>query len=232
MLSDHMSGYKMRTSIWKALKARGKAIRSALSKYNSLAAQMVPPAPTLEWKDVVNYTFISEFDLLHHSRTQTDVTNKPWTVPYNREVAVKYWKIRGAFDEIKRLNVEARRLYTHIALQRAEFKAAIEASSKTDRSLAAELQARYNQFERLDRVHLHRLRTMSQLRGFTGQLEIGVPAEPRAACILKGTFGDLRNENQDDQDVTAPDEDDGDQDDEDDVMVRMTDFLEDLAIGG
>lgn len=220
----------MRTSIWKALKARGKAIRSALSKYNALAAQMVPPAPTLEWKDVVNYSFISEFDLLHHAQTQADVSKKPWTIPYNREVAAKYWKIRGAFDEIKRLNVEAQRLYTHVAVRRAEFKSAIEEASKTDQCLAAELRAQYSQSKRLDVVHLRHLHKMSQLRGFTGCLEIGVPADFRTASILQGASS---TESQtEDQDVMMPDEDDGDQDDDDEAVVRMTDFLEDLAIGG
>lgn len=43
--------------------------------------------------------------------------NKRWTIPYNREVAARCWKIGGAYDEIKRLNVEARRLYTQITLR-------------------------------------------------------------------------------------------------------------------
>jgi len=58
------AGYKMRTSIWKALKRRGKAIRTALDKYNKLAMQMNPPAPILDWKNIVNYTFVSEFKIL------------------------------------------------------------------------------------------------------------------------------------------------------------------------
>jgi hypothetical protein len=66
-LHDTLTGYKMRKSIWKALKQRGKAIRTAIDKYNKLVSQMKPPAPTLDWKNVVNYTFISKFEILQHS---------------------------------------------------------------------------------------------------------------------------------------------------------------------
>jgi len=70
-------GYKMHTNIWKALKKRGKAICTAIGKYNKLASQMNPPAPTLEWKDIVNYTFISEFDMLHHMYLCADILSRP-----------------------------------------------------------------------------------------------------------------------------------------------------------
>ncbi|TFY75526.1 hypothetical protein EWM64_g8487 [Hericium alpestre] len=65
----------MHTSIWKALKKWGTAICNAIKRYNELAQQLNPPAPALEWKDVVNYTFVSEFDLLRHSYSRTDITS-------------------------------------------------------------------------------------------------------------------------------------------------------------
>ena len=69
------TGYKMRTSIWKALKQRSKAIRTTIDKYSKLVATMNLPAPTLDWKNVVNYTFISEFDILWHSYSCADLTS-------------------------------------------------------------------------------------------------------------------------------------------------------------
>ncbi|THG92734.1 hypothetical protein EW026_g8267 [Hermanssonia centrifuga] len=64
-------GYKLRTHIGKAMKTRGKAIRTAL-----------------------------EFDLLRNSYSHEDISRKPWTVQVNREVAAKYFKILRAQDEI------------------------------------------------------------------------------------------------------------------------------------
>ncbi|KZT26423.1 hypothetical protein NEOLEDRAFT_1198259 [Neolentinus lepideus HHB14362 ss-1] len=93
-------GYKMRMSIGKALKARGKAIWTALKKYNTLASSMNPPAPILQWKDLVSYSFVAEFDLLKHSYSMRDVTSSPWTVPANREVMSKYFKILRAKEEV------------------------------------------------------------------------------------------------------------------------------------
>ncbi|OCH90281.1 hypothetical protein OBBRIDRAFT_812781 [Obba rivulosa] len=190
---------KMCTFIWKVLKARGKAIQSALSKCNALAALMIPPAPTLEWKNM-----------------QADVLKKPWTIPYNCEVVVKYWKIYGAFDEIERLNVEVQWLYTDVAVRQVEFKLAIEEASKTDQYLAAELRAQYSQSKHLDMLY-----------GFTECLKTRVLADSQTASILQGASSKTQTE---DQNLMTPDEDDGDQDDDNEAVVRMTDFLEDLAI--
>ncbi|THG96932.1 hypothetical protein EW026_g4986 [Hermanssonia centrifuga] len=115
-------GYKLRTHIGKAMKTRGKAIRTALGKYNKLAVLMNPKAPMLQWKDVVNFTFITEFDLLRNSYSHEDISTKPWTVQVNREVAAKYFKILRAQDEIIHLNVECRRLQTYLRDEEEEFK--------------------------------------------------------------------------------------------------------------
>ncbi|KAF7964652.1 hypothetical protein HWV62_4415, partial [Athelia sp. TMB] len=51
-------GYKLRESIWRALKVRSKAIQSTLDRYNAVAPLMRPPAPTLEWKQIMDYVFV------------------------------------------------------------------------------------------------------------------------------------------------------------------------------
>lgn len=96
------------------MKTRSKAIRTALKKYNDLAAKMDPPAPILQWKDVMNYAFIGEFDLLHHAYSHDNISQRLWALHINREIAAKYYKVKCARDEIVRLNVECRRLRTHI----------------------------------------------------------------------------------------------------------------------
>jgi len=96
----------MHTSIWKALKWRGKAIRTALDNYNKLALQMNPPAPTLDWKNIVNYTFVLEFEILWHSYSRTDLASRPWILPANHEIASRYFKVVRAREEIHWLNIE------------------------------------------------------------------------------------------------------------------------------
>ncbi|EIW62713.1 uncharacterized protein TRAVEDRAFT_112714, partial [Trametes versicolor FP-101664 SS1] len=168
-------GYKMRTSIGKALKARGKAIRSALNKYNRLALQMKPPAPQLLWKDVVTYTFISEFELLRHSYTDRDITSAPWTKQRNREVTSMYFKVLGARKEMQRIHVEARRLHTSIVVERLEYEAAIRTTMPTDPCLAGELTATYRSRSRIHDTLLARLRALYDLPGYTGTRTPGVP---------------------------------------------------------
>ncbi len=166
----------MRTSIWKGLKARAKAIRTALNKYNRLAALMKPPAPVLQWKDVVNYTFISKFDLLRNTYAHhTEVVSAVWTVPRNREVATKHFKILCARAELPRLDRELQRLDTSIELERREYARAVNETLSADPLLAAELREQYQSRRRVHNVHLARIAAVRALPGYTGSFERGIP---------------------------------------------------------
>ncbi|KAF8166891.1 hypothetical protein K438DRAFT_1458492, partial [Mycena galopus ATCC 62051] len=59
-----LANYKLRKHIAKALQARSKAVRAAIERYNIAASAMTPPKPALEWDDVVEYAFLTDFDLL------------------------------------------------------------------------------------------------------------------------------------------------------------------------
>jgi hypothetical protein len=63
-----MIGYKLRKHIAKALQARSRAVRTALQKYNEAAANLKVPREALTWEEVVNYSFLAEFDLLRDGR--------------------------------------------------------------------------------------------------------------------------------------------------------------------
>ncbi|KAI0083349.1 hypothetical protein BDY19DRAFT_987928 [Irpex rosettiformis] len=166
--------YKLRTSIGKAMKTRSKAIHNALKKYNVLASQMNPPAPILEWKDVMNYTFVSEFDLLHHMYSHKDISQLPWAVQVNREIAGKYYKIKCAQDEILRLNVECRRLLTHIRDEEAGYLQLVQQLTPSSPLLAAEVRKTYENRRRVNRVHRVRLGAVQSLEGFSGWMAPGV----------------------------------------------------------
>ena len=86
-------GYKLRRQIGKALQRRSEAIRKALDRYNTQAARLDPPRPALSWKEIIDYTFIGEFDLLRHSRD--DIRSTPWTQPARREATLKFLSCVG-----------------------------------------------------------------------------------------------------------------------------------------
>ena len=83
------------------------------------AAAVSPPRPNLSWNDVVEYAFLTDFDLLRDSRQ--DVHDCPWTKPACRVVIDQHFKLERAREEIQRLNVEIHRVVTYIQEKDAFF---------------------------------------------------------------------------------------------------------------
>ena len=166
------SGYKLRRQISKALQRRSEAIKKALKRYNTQAALLNPPRPPLSWKEIVDYSFIGEFDLLRHSRE--DIRLKAWAQPSVREATVKFFKLCRAKEELARLNVEMRRLRTWIHDEHQQMTAAITDLSKSDPSLSHELQHRWALRSAVNDIHLRRLDVIENLSGFTGIRGIGL----------------------------------------------------------
>ena len=102
----------MRKHIANALKARSKAIRTALDKYNAAATALIPPRQLLDWEQVVEYAFLSDFDLLRDTRQ--DIRSRPWATPAARLAMDQAFKLRRAKEEITRLNIEIRRFATYM----------------------------------------------------------------------------------------------------------------------
>jgi len=75
-----------------------EAIQKALAHYNKQATMMSPPHQCLEWKEVLKYTFLAEFDLLWFSCE--DIQVKQWAQAANREATSKYFKLKGVHEEI------------------------------------------------------------------------------------------------------------------------------------
>ncbi|KAI0083766.1 hypothetical protein BDY19DRAFT_998324 [Irpex rosettiformis] len=155
--------YKLRTSIGKAMKTRSKAIHTALKKYNVLASQMHPPAPVLQWKDVMNYAFVSEFDLLHHTYSHKDISQLP-----------KYYKVKCVRDEILRLNVECRRLQTHIRDEEAHYLRVVGDLTPESPLLAAQVRKAYQNRRRVNRIHQVCLGAIHALEGYSGSMTPGI----------------------------------------------------------
>lgn len=198
----------MRKHISKAIAKRSSAIRTALQKYNELAPLQNPPRPTLQFSDVASYSWLSDFDLLKYSRT--DIMQKPWSVPANREVANKYFKVLRAHEEIHRLNIEVRRLDAWTIHEDEKFESAID--TETDPHLAAELRRRYAERRRVNRLHRIRISSIYSLEGYSGP----------------GPF--VPEENMRENQFCSGEELIDEDDDVEDEVLRLGDFLDSLSI--
>ncbi|KAF9030501.1 hypothetical protein BJ165DRAFT_1417723 [Panaeolus papilionaceus] len=167
------TGYKMRQHIVKALKTRSQAIQTALRDFNTAAEAL--GRETLSWDDVVNYSQLADFDLL--SDTCEDVRKRPWASPAGRMLLDRYFKIIRACEEIKRLNIEIRRLTTYIRDEEA-FLATKAASLRASHpTVAHQIDLRLATLRRMNDIHIERLSKLLKLPGFTGTLDEGISIE-------------------------------------------------------
>ncbi|KAF7349551.1 hypothetical protein MSAN_01745600 [Mycena sanguinolenta] len=166
------TGYKLRKHIAKAMQARSKAVRTALANYNAAAAALESPRPPLEWEAVVEYAFLAEFDLLRFSRR--DVRSEPWAQGSGRAAVDLHFKIKRAKEEVERLNVEIRRLYTYMRDEDA-FLAHHARRLRDDHQphLAHQVELYRQQHTRFSDEHCRRLEKLRKEAGCTAILEAG-----------------------------------------------------------
>ncbi|KAG1726444.1 uncharacterized protein EDB91DRAFT_1019027, partial [Suillus paluster] len=141
-------GYKLCTQISKALKSCATAIQNALQCYNKYAATMMPPHPPLEWNQIVKYSFLAEFDLLHDSDGQ--IQTKRWANPLYWQASTQYFDGVHAKEEVQRLNVEVGHLMMKIHDNAIYYPNAITALSAEDSSLASKLSQQWDQLQSLN----------------------------------------------------------------------------------
>ncbi|KAJ7825761.1 hypothetical protein B0H14DRAFT_3088555 [Mycena olivaceomarginata] len=102
------TGYKLRKHIAKALQTRSKTIRTALGRYNAAATSLDPPCRTLKWEEVVEFTFLSDFDLLRDPEGNAAIYERDFLVAKEEEIRETDPDLaffRGRFDDthMKRL---------------------------------------------------------------------------------------------------------------------------------
>ncbi len=107
-----LEGYKERKHIAKALQSRLHAIWTAIDWYNAAAPKASPPRSTLKWDQVIEYTFLAEFDILRDACQS--IWSKPWATPTGCHALDKYFRMKCAQEEIMRLNVEIACLACHL----------------------------------------------------------------------------------------------------------------------
>ncbi|KAJ3871408.1 hypothetical protein F5051DRAFT_463789 [Lentinula edodes] len=151
------TGYKMRKHLASALKKRSKSIQSAIIEYNTVADKMKPKRRQVNWEEVVEYAFLSEFDILRDTRE--DIRERPWAVPANRVIITQFFKVIGAEDELSRVHQEIRRLITYMQREKDELITREQELIPTNPMLAL-------QRGRFHEVHKKRLLSITKLPGF------------------------------------------------------------------
>jgi hypothetical protein len=173
LYSPYFAGYKLRKHIAKALQARSKAVKTAITKYNEAAVAMRPPKLTLTWEEVVEYAFLADFDLLREGRE--DIRGELWAQPAGRAAMDQHYKLLRADEEIERLNVEIRRLVTYMVDEQEFFNREEERlRAEGEEALAHQVRVLRGEHGRFTGVHMSRLVKLSKEPGFTGSLTPGV----------------------------------------------------------
>jgi hypothetical protein len=158
----------LRKHIAKALQSHSQAIRSALDRYNTAARLLPTPRRQLDWKEVVKYAFLADFDLLRDARQ--DVSERPWATPAGRLAMDLYFKIERAHEEVARLNVEIRRVATYIRDEDRFLRYSETKARKTDAQLALHIKLHRLERGRFNAHHQRRLRDIARLKGFSGSI--------------------------------------------------------------
>ncbi|KAK1220387.1 hypothetical protein PQX77_016845 [Marasmius sp. AFHP31] len=176
------TGYRLRKHIAQALKTRSKAVRTALEQYNVAAEKC--GRELLEWEEVVEYSFLSDFDLLRDSRQ--DVRQEAWAKPAGRLAMDQYFKILGAREEITRLNIEIRRLVTSIRDEGVFLSSMYDQTLPTNPPLAHQIEKYRLERAWYNHLHMERLTKLSMIEGFTGCLYPGESVNGSPQSSLPG----------------------------------------------
>jgi hypothetical protein len=134
---------------------------------------MIPPKVNLSWEEVVEYAFLSDFDLLREGRE--DIRDEPWALPAGRVAMDQHYKLLRADEEIVRLNIEVQRLVTYMADEEA-FLVHHEERLRTEGEDALAYQVQLLRMERgrFSAQHMGRLVKLSKEAGFSGCISPGV----------------------------------------------------------
>jgi hypothetical protein len=167
-----MTGYKLRKHIAKALQSRSQAIRTALDSYNTAAHALTPPRQQLEWKQVIEYAFLADFDLLRDARQ--DISHRPWATPAGRLAMDLSYKISRAQEEVDRLDTEVRRVATYLRDEDHYLRYMEEKVRASNPRIAHQIRLYRLLRGRFHSHHKRRLHDIARLPGFSGDIRPGV----------------------------------------------------------
>jgi hypothetical protein len=137
-----------------------------------MACLLPTPYCQLDWKEVVEYVFPADFNLLRDARQ--DISNHLWATPAGRLAMDLYFKIAQAHKEITRLNIEIRHIATYICdedpfLQYLETKAL-----QTNAWLSLQIKLRHEEQGHFHNHHRCWLRDIARLDNFSRNILPGM----------------------------------------------------------
>ncbi|KAJ7688290.1 hypothetical protein B0H17DRAFT_896851, partial [Mycena rosella] len=159
--------------IFELSKVNLTAIKSAIDRYNLTADSMIPPKINLSWEEVIEYTFLSDFDLLREG--QEDIRGEIWASPAGCVAMDQHFKLLHADEEIIRLNIELQRLVTYMTDKEGflvHHKTRLRAEGED--TLAYQVQVHQMERSRFNAQHMERLVKLSKEAGFSGSITAGV----------------------------------------------------------
>ena len=132
------------------------------------AEKFDPPRRLLSLDKVTKSTssFLADFEVLRFA--QPEVQDKAWVRPACREASVKYYKLCRAREEVKRLNLEVRRLQVSINEEITHTLKVLEEISAQNPLLGIELKRRWRSRSLICNVHLRKLAELRNQVYFTG----------------------------------------------------------------
>ena len=129
----------------------------------------------LQYNEVTSYASLGDFDLLKHS--WHDVLIKPWANPTHREMAVKYFKLLRAHEEIVRLNIEIPRLQAWVDTEDSELQKCATRLWSAAPLLAAEISEVHKWQQWVNDVHRTRLAHIYGLSHYDGPIHVELSDE-------------------------------------------------------
>jgi hypothetical protein len=147
-----------------------------LERYNALAAKM-PGREPIQWTSILNMASLADFDLLKNTRI--NIEQLEWAKPEIRQITQLHFGLKRAREELRRLDVEIKRLVTFMIDDEADFWLAINEIEDGDADPTPDQQhfKTYLQREYRRRKDLHsrmaeRILQTSLLPGFTGEFHV------------------------------------------------------------
>jgi len=158
-----------------------------------------PPRPSLSWEEVVEYAFLSDFDLLRDTRQ--DIRKRPWATPAGRLAMDGYFKLLRAKEEIVRLNVEIPRLATYMRDEEAYLQVKEEEVRAANPALACQIRLHRMEKSRYIEHHTAVLNDITSLKGYSGGPLFGtrrkatpLPTSPSLAVPAPGPVAPVLEE--------------------------------------
>ncbi|KAG8701352.1 hypothetical protein FRC09_005418 [Ceratobasidium sp. 395] len=187
------TGYNSRKKISKSVNQREKTLHNALDQYNKAARALDPPRPTLQFKDLTECAYVADFDFLKYS--EHGALEAEWARPVHRQCITSWHKLERAKEEIVRLNVEIRRVRTHIQDEELFLSKQFQVLNSTNPDLAHALLQRLQLTFRINKCILRDLEAISKLKGFSGDLSCGLHVGSGATPPQPESPGDLSASN-------------------------------------